>query len=153
MPVRHVQIFAISVSQIAKANPEWNNVKNYAWLVLKPVVNAQMLAEVWLLILQNQQINVLKPAVVVPKPAVHVLKNVKSINIWSIAEDVPKLAGIVPKPVRLLHNEITGDMDKDFVSMMIMLHQAAVDLAKDELLHEKNFDLKKISSKKIILLK
>ena len=92
MPVRHVQIYAIPAPQIAKVNPEWNNVKNYAWLVLKPVVNAQMLAEVWLLILQNQQINVLKPAVLVPKPAVHVLKNVKSIQTMSLVQNVQKLA-------------------------------------------------------------
>jgi len=97
--VRHVQIFAISAPQIAKANPEWNNVKNYAWLVLKPVVNAQMLAEVWLLILQNQQKNVLKPAVVVPKPAVHVLKNVKSIQTTSLVQNVQKLAENVKQNV------------------------------------------------------
>ena len=46
MPVRHVQIYAIPAPQIAKANPEWNNVKNYVWLVLKPVVNAQKYVEV-----------------------------------------------------------------------------------------------------------
>ena len=37
-----------------------------------------------------------------------VLRNAKSISIWSIAEDVPKPAGIVLKPARLLHNEMTG---------------------------------------------
>ena len=99
MPVRHVQIFAIPAPQIAKANLEWNNVKNYAWLVLKPVVNAQMLAEVWLLILQNQQINVLKPAVHVPKPAVHVLKNVKRIQTTGLVQNVQKRAENVKQNV------------------------------------------------------
>ena len=92
MPVRHVQNYAIPAPQIAKENPAWNNVKNYAWLALKPVVNAQKLAEVWLLILQNQRINVLRPAVLVPKPAVHVLKNVKCILTTSLVENVQKLA-------------------------------------------------------------
>ena len=92
MPVRHVQIYAIPAPQIAKVNPVWNNVKNSAWLALKPVVNAQMLVKVCLLILQNQQKNVLKPAVCVPKPAVHVLKNAKSIQTMSLVQNVQKLA-------------------------------------------------------------
>ena len=100
MPVRHVQIYAIPAPQIAKVNPEWNNVKKYAWLVLKPVVNAQILAEVWLLILQIQQKNVLKLAVYVPKPAVHVLKNVKSIQTTSLVQNVQKLAENVKQNVR-----------------------------------------------------
>ena len=42
---------------------------------------------------------------------------------------------------------MTGNMDKDFVMMMIMHHQAAVDMAKDELSHGKNADLKKMAQK------
>ena len=99
MPVRHVQIYAIPAPQIAKVNPEWKNVKSYAWLALKPVVNAQMLAKVWLLILQNQQKNVLKLAVLVPKPAMHVLKNVKSIQTTNLVENVRKLAENVKQSV------------------------------------------------------
>ena len=43
--------------------------------------------------------------------------------------------------------QMTGNMDKDFVTMMIMHHQAAVDMAKDELSHGKNADLKKMAQK------
>ena len=45
--------------------------------------------------------------------------------------------------------QMSGNMDKDFVTMMIMHHQAAVDMAKDELSHGKNADLKKMAQKMI----
>ncbi len=69
MPVRHVQNYATPALQIAKENRVWNYVKSYASLVLKHVVSVPQHAEVWMLIPQNQPINVLKPAVHVPKNA------------------------------------------------------------------------------------
>lgn len=45
--------------------------------------------------------------------------------------------------------QMTGNMDKDFVSMMIMHHQAVVNMARDELSHGKNADLKKMAQKVI----
>ena len=100
MPVRHVQNYAIPAPQIAKENPAWNYVKSYAWLVLKHVVSVPQHAEVWMLILQNQPINVLKPAGHVPKPAVHVPKNVKSIQTTSLVENVQKHAESVRQNVK-----------------------------------------------------
>ena len=58
MPVRHVQNYAIPAPQIAKENPTWNYVKSYAWLVLKHVVRVLKHAEVCIIILMNQPINV-----------------------------------------------------------------------------------------------
>ena len=58
MPVRHVQNYATPAPQIAKEKPAWKNVKSYAWLVLKHVVSVPQHAEVWIVILQNQPINV-----------------------------------------------------------------------------------------------
>ena len=100
MPVRHVQNYAIPALQIAKENPAWNYVKSYAWLVLKHVVSVPQHAEVWMLILQNQPINVLKPAVYVLKLAVHVPKNVKNIQTSSPAENAQKHAESVKKNVK-----------------------------------------------------
>ena len=100
MPVRNVQNYAIPAPQIAKENPAWNYVKSYAWLVLKHVVSVPQYAEVWMLILQNQPINVLKPAEHVLKPAVHVPKNVKSIQTSSLVENVQKHAESVKQNVK-----------------------------------------------------
>ena len=93
MPVRHVRNYAIPALQIAKENPAWNYVKSYAWLVLKHVVSVPQHAEVWMLILQNQPINVLKLAV-------HVPKNVKSIQTTSLVENVQKHAESVKQNVK-----------------------------------------------------
>lgn len=41
--------------------------------------------------------------------------------------------------------KMTGNMDKDFVMMMMMHHQAAVSMAKDELSHGKNIQLKQLA--------
>ena len=100
MPVRHVQNYAMPALQIAKENPAWNYVRSYAWLVLKHVVSVPQHAEVWMLILQNQPINVLKPAVHVLQPAVHVPKNVKSIQTTSLVENVQKHAESVKQNVK-----------------------------------------------------
>ena len=85
MPVRHVQNYAIPALQIAKENQEWNNVKSYAWFVLMHVISVPQHAEVWIVILHNQPTNV-------PKPAVHVPKNVKSIHTWSHVKNAQKNA-------------------------------------------------------------
>ena len=121
MPVRHVQIYAIPAPQIAKANLEWNNVKNYVWLVLKPVVNAQILAEVWLLILQIQQKNVLKLAVYVPKPAVHVPKNVKSIQTLSLVKNVQKHAESAKKNVKSVRQNAKLLPPKEFLNQQAIV--------------------------------
>ena len=58
MPVRHVQNYATPAPQIAKEKPAWKNVKSYAWLVLKHVIRVLKHAEVCIIILMNQPINV-----------------------------------------------------------------------------------------------
>ena len=93
MPVRHVQKYATPAPQIAKENQEWNNVKSYAWLVLMHVISVPQHAEVWIVILHNQPTNV-------PKPAVHVPKNVKSIHTWSLVKNAPKNAESVKQNVK-----------------------------------------------------
>lgn len=99
MHVSHVQNYVIPAPKIAKRNPAWNDVLSFAWLVPKHVLSVPQHVEVWMQVLQNQQINVLKPAKHVPKPAVHVPKYVKSIQIWSIAENAQKHAGYVKRKV------------------------------------------------------
>jgi uncharacterized protein (DUF305 family) len=42
---------------------------------------------------------------------------------------------------------MTGNVDKDFVMMMKVHHQSAVDMAKEELSHGKNYELKKMAQK------
>ena len=93
MPVRHVQKYATPAPQIAKENQAWNNVKSYAWLVLMHVTSVPQHAEVWIVILHNQPTNV-------PKPAVHVPKNVKSIHTWSLVKNAQKNAESVKQNVK-----------------------------------------------------
>jgi uncharacterized protein (DUF305 family) len=45
--------------------------------------------------------------------------------------------------------QMTGDVDKDFVTMMITHHAASIKMAKDELSHGKQNELKKIAEKMI----
>ena len=42
---------------------------------------------------------------------------------------------------------MTGNTDKDFVMMMKVHHESAVDMAKDELSHGKKYEIKKIAQK------
>ena len=42
---------------------------------------------------------------------------------------------------------MTGNVDKDFLMMMKVHHQSAVDMAKDELSHGKKYEMKKIAQK------
>ena len=44
---------------------------------------------------------------------------------------------------------MTGNADKDFVTMMIPHHQSAVDMAENEISHGKNVEMKKFSQKVI----
>jgi uncharacterized protein (DUF305 family) len=43
--------------------------------------------------------------------------------------------------------QMTGDADKDFVMMMIPHHQAAVDMAENEISHGKHVEMKKFAQK------
>jgi uncharacterized protein (DUF305 family) len=45
--------------------------------------------------------------------------------------------------------QMTGDVDKDFATMMIIHHAASIKMAKDELSHGKQAGLKKIAEKMI----
>ena len=45
--------------------------------------------------------------------------------------------------------KMSGDADKDFVTMMIPHHQSAVDMAENEISHGKNVEMKKFSQKVI----
>ncbi len=45
--------------------------------------------------------------------------------------------------------KMTGDADKDFVSMMIPHHQSAVDMAENEISHGKHVEMKKFAQKVI----
>lgn len=45
--------------------------------------------------------------------------------------------------------QMTGDVDKDFAKMMIVHHAASLKMAKDELSHGKQTELKKIAEKMI----
>ena len=73
-----------------------------------------------------------------------VLRNVKSINTWSIAEDVPKPAGIVPKPVRLLHNEMTGNMRNSIIVLIVFFIVGLILLSKTGKESDLAKELKKI---------
>ena len=42
---------------------------------------------------------------------------------------------------------MTGNVDKDFVMMMKVHHEAAVEMAKNELSHGKKYDMKKMAQK------
>ena len=100
MPVRHVQKYVPPAPQSAKENPAWKNVKNYVWLVQKHVENVLNYAKVWILILQNQLMNVLKPVENVKKLAESVQKNVKSIQKMKHAKNALKLAESVKPNVK-----------------------------------------------------
>ncbi len=43
--------------------------------------------------------------------------------------------------------KMTGDADKDFVMMMIPHHQSAVDMAENEISHDKHVEMKKFAQK------
>ena len=42
---------------------------------------------------------------------------------------------------------MSGNVDKDFVMMMKVHHQSAVEMSKDELSHGKKFEMKKLAQK------
>jgi uncharacterized protein (DUF305 family) len=70
--------------------------------------------------------------------------------------NMPKMEGpageAYMKAMMAMHEKMTsmkptGDADKDFVMMMIPHHQAAVDMAKAQLEHGKDAELKKMAQK------
>lgn len=89
--------------------------------MLKHVVNVQQLAEVWMVILQNQPSNVLKPAVYVPKPAVHVPKNVKSIQTLSLVKNVQKHAESAKKNVKSVRQNAKLLPPKEFLNQQAIV--------------------------------
>ena len=100
MPVRHVQKYVTPAPQSVKENPAWKNVKNYVWLVQKHVENVLNYAKIWIQILQNQLMNVLKHVEHVKNLAESVQKNVKSIQKMRPAENALKLAENVKPSVK-----------------------------------------------------
>jgi uncharacterized protein (DUF305 family) len=61
---------------------------------------------------------------------------------------------------RPMDMKLTGDVDKDFAILMIPHHQGAIDMAKIELKHGKNEELRKMAraimdsqAKEIVVLK
>jgi len=52
--------------------------------------------------------------------------------------------------MRAMHAATTGDVDRDFVAMMIPHHQGAIDMAHSMLRHGKNEQLKRLAQEIIV---
>jgi uncharacterized protein (DUF305 family) len=56
----------------------------------------------------------------------------------------------VAKMMAAMHVEHSGDADADFVAAMIPHHQGAIDMAKAELLHGRNEQLRRLAQEIIV---
>jgi uncharacterized protein (DUF305 family) len=70
------------------------------------------------------------------------------------ADPVPGFSGeamqAMDRMMSLMHRPPTGDVDRDFVNMMIPHHQGAIDMAVAELRYGRNEHLKRIAQEIIV---
>jgi uncharacterized protein (DUF305 family) len=77
-----------------------------------------------------------------------VLKNYKTPGKKEAEEKTHQLKDAMDKMMNdMMSMKMTGNMDKDFLMMMIKHHETAITMAKDEISRGKNAELKKMAQK------